>query len=203
MLQRAIPENREFKKCKFNFFYQRHALSTSFDIFVVTYRVTNFLPKLVNMLLFSREKTKFPFFGFPLFSGYALQCKGGGYVHDDDHANRDDNSNNNGDGKMTPHAACFQPRGLKFASWVIMFGRRCKCPSTLVTNWPSFRTERTNCLFQIAQFVAGVNEPLDLRFRSNTTPARNSDSHLYIPFIVAIFKPVHFQFCPNFTPIIV
>ncbi len=47
----AIPENREFKKWKFSFFHQRHALSTSFDIFVVTYRETNFLPKLVDMLL--------------------------------------------------------------------------------------------------------------------------------------------------------
>ena len=28
----------------------------SFDIFVITYRVTNFLPKLVDMLLFSTEK---------------------------------------------------------------------------------------------------------------------------------------------------
>ena len=34
------------------FFHQRRALSTSFDTFVVTYRVTNFLPKLVDMLLF-------------------------------------------------------------------------------------------------------------------------------------------------------
>ncbi len=33
----AIPENREIKKWKFSFFHQRHELSTSFDIFVVTY----------------------------------------------------------------------------------------------------------------------------------------------------------------------
>ena len=39
----------------------------SFGIFVVTYRVTNFLPKLVHMLLFSAEKTEFPFFEFPYF----------------------------------------------------------------------------------------------------------------------------------------
>ncbi len=39
----------------------------SFDIHVVTYRVTNFLPKLVDMLLFSTEKTEFPFFEFPNF----------------------------------------------------------------------------------------------------------------------------------------
>ena len=49
------------------FFRQRHALLTSFDIFVVTYRVTNFLPKLINMLLFSTEKTEFPFLVFPYF----------------------------------------------------------------------------------------------------------------------------------------
>ena len=40
----AIPENREFIKWKFSFFHQRHALSTSFDIFVVT-RVINFFAK--------------------------------------------------------------------------------------------------------------------------------------------------------------
>ncbi len=39
----------------------------SFDIFVVTCRVTNFLPKLVDMLLFSMEKAEFPFFEFPFF----------------------------------------------------------------------------------------------------------------------------------------
>ena len=39
----------------------------SFNIFVVTYRVTNFLPKLVHMLLFSTEKTDFYFFHFPIF----------------------------------------------------------------------------------------------------------------------------------------
>ena len=64
----AIPENREMNKVKFIFFFcQRHALSTSFDIFVVTYRVTNFLPKLIHMLLFSMEKTEFPFFEFHYF----------------------------------------------------------------------------------------------------------------------------------------
>ena len=49
------------------FFRQRHTLSTSFDIFVITYRVTNFLLKLVDMLLFSTEKTEFPFLVFPYF----------------------------------------------------------------------------------------------------------------------------------------
>ena len=52
----AIPKNRDMKKImKFSFFHQRHALSTSFDIFV-NYGVTNFLPKLVDKLLFSAEK---------------------------------------------------------------------------------------------------------------------------------------------------
>ena len=35
--------------------------------FVVTYRVTNLLPKLVDMLLFSMEKTEFLFLVFPYF----------------------------------------------------------------------------------------------------------------------------------------
>ena len=41
---------------KFSFFHQRHALLTRKDIFVIIYRVTNFLPKLLDMLLFSAEK---------------------------------------------------------------------------------------------------------------------------------------------------
>ena len=51
------------------FFHQRHTgtLSMSFNIFVVTCRVTNFLPKLMDMLLFSVEKTEFPFLVFPYF----------------------------------------------------------------------------------------------------------------------------------------
>ncbi len=77
--KQAIPENREFRKWKFSFSHQRHALSTSFDIFVVTYRVTNFLPKLIYMLLFSTEKTEFlvsvfSILGLPLISGYAQQA---------------------------------------------------------------------------------------------------------------------------------
>ncbi len=49
------------------FFRQRHALlPMSFGIFVVAYRVTNFLPKLIHMLLFSLEKTEFPFFEIPI-----------------------------------------------------------------------------------------------------------------------------------------
>ena len=49
------------------FLRQRHVLWTGFDIFVVTYRVTNFLPELVDMLLFSAEKTEFPFLVCPYF----------------------------------------------------------------------------------------------------------------------------------------
>ncbi len=39
----------------------------SFDIFVVTYRVTNFLLKLIDMLLYFMEKTELPFLVFPYF----------------------------------------------------------------------------------------------------------------------------------------
>ncbi len=64
----AMPENREIEKKETLFFFcQRHALSTSFNIFVVTHRETNFLPKLADILLFSTEKTEFPFFEFPYF----------------------------------------------------------------------------------------------------------------------------------------
>ena len=55
------------KKWKFSFFRQRRALSMSFEIFLVSYRVTNFLLKLVDKLLFSTEKTEFPFWVFPYF----------------------------------------------------------------------------------------------------------------------------------------
>ncbi len=71
--RQTIPKNSELKKRKKRnsfFFCQRHALSMSFDIFVVTYRVTNFLPKLVNMLtFFSVGTTEFPSLEFPIF-GY-------------------------------------------------------------------------------------------------------------------------------------
>ncbi len=64
----AIPENRKFKKRKSSFFHQRHALWTSLDIFVVTYRVTNFLPKLLNMLLFFYgKKLNFYLLNSPIF----------------------------------------------------------------------------------------------------------------------------------------
>ncbi len=36
-IKQAIPENREMKKMKFSCFGQRHALSRSFSIFMVTY----------------------------------------------------------------------------------------------------------------------------------------------------------------------
>ncbi len=69
--QEAIPENRDMKKMKFSFYRQRHTLWTSFHIFVVTSIVTNFLLKLVYMLLlFSVKKTEFPFFFKSLIFGY-------------------------------------------------------------------------------------------------------------------------------------
>ncbi len=63
----AIPENREFQKWKLSFFRQRHTLSTSFDIFVITYRVTNFLPKLVTCYYFLPKKLNFHFWFSPIF----------------------------------------------------------------------------------------------------------------------------------------
>ena len=66
------PIIRENKKWKFSFFHQRHAWSMSFHIFIVTYRVTNCLPKLVHMLLFSMENFFFFFFSIPFF-GTALE----------------------------------------------------------------------------------------------------------------------------------
>ncbi len=55
----AIPENREFKKWKFSFFHQRHALSMIFDIFVITYRVTCYY--------FLWKKLNFHFWFSPIF----------------------------------------------------------------------------------------------------------------------------------------
>ncbi len=45
----------------------------SFDIFVVTYRVPNVLPKLADILLFFSEKTEFSFFEI-LVSRCCLHC---------------------------------------------------------------------------------------------------------------------------------
>ncbi len=74
---------------KFSFFHQRHALSMSFelsksfDIFVVNYRVTNFLPKLVDMLLFSNFLNS-PIFGYcrepTLWWGVGVKTLMGGYT---------------------------------------------------------------------------------------------------------------------------
>ncbi len=58
---------------KFSFLHQRHALSTSFDLFVVTYWVTNSLLKLIHILLFSTEKTEFPF-ELPYFRVLPICC---------------------------------------------------------------------------------------------------------------------------------
>ena len=64
------------KKKKLSFFRQRHTLSMSFNIFVVTYRMTNFLPKLFDRLLFSMEKNWISIFDFPIF-GCILPSKTG------------------------------------------------------------------------------------------------------------------------------
>ena len=57
----AIPKG--FQNIKFSSFRQRHGLSTSFGIFIVTYRVTNVLPKQVDIPLFffCRKKLNFHF----------------------------------------------------------------------------------------------------------------------------------------------
>ncbi len=67
---RQYPKIGETKNGNSVFFHQRHALSTSFNIFVLTHSVTNFLPKLVDILLFSTEKLNFLFFHFPIFWFY-------------------------------------------------------------------------------------------------------------------------------------
>ena len=61
------------------FFHQRHTLSMSFGIFVVTYRVTNVLPKLVDMLLFFKKKQNFHFLK-SLFSTIAVRTKNSAFV---------------------------------------------------------------------------------------------------------------------------
>ncbi len=48
---------------------------------VNTYRVTNFLPKLLDMLLFSTEKTEFPFLVFPYFRVMPSICLETIYTH--------------------------------------------------------------------------------------------------------------------------
>ena len=67
---RQYPKIGTWKKMKFSFFHERHTLSTSFDIFVVvTYRVTNFLPKLVTCYYFLWKKLNYHFLKSPIF-GY-------------------------------------------------------------------------------------------------------------------------------------
>ncbi len=69
---RQHPKIGKWKSVVF-FFCPRHTLSRSFDIFGVTYRVINFLPKLVHMLLFLWKKTEFYFFNpyFPVLPSYS------------------------------------------------------------------------------------------------------------------------------------
>ena len=67
------PKIGTWKKRNSVFFPQRHALSTSFDIFMVTYRVTNFLPKLVDCYYFLWKKLNFHFLKSPFFR--VLPCR--------------------------------------------------------------------------------------------------------------------------------
>ncbi len=69
----VIPRVANTRQWKFNFFRQRHPLSMSFDIFIVTFWVIYVLPELAHMLLFSGEKNWISIFCFPLFSGIALR----------------------------------------------------------------------------------------------------------------------------------
>ncbi len=69
---RGLSESRKVCWCSLQLACSWHVnllptLSTRFDIFIITYRVTNCLPKLIDMLLFSTEKTEFPFLVFPYF----------------------------------------------------------------------------------------------------------------------------------------
>ena len=67
-ISRQDPKIGNSKKKKLSFFPSKTRIVTSFDIFVVTYRVTNFLPKLINMPSFSmQKKTEFLFFEFTYF----------------------------------------------------------------------------------------------------------------------------------------
>ncbi len=70
--QYISPKIGKWKKYENQFFPSKTASSTRFDIFVVTYRVTNFLPKLVDILLFSAQKNWISIFWIPLFSGVAI-----------------------------------------------------------------------------------------------------------------------------------
>ncbi len=61
---RAIPENREFKKWKFSFFCQKHALSKRNDIFVVSIEWQTFCQ---NSSTCCYGKIEFPFLVFSYF----------------------------------------------------------------------------------------------------------------------------------------
>ncbi len=66
----AIPENREFQKWKLSFFHQRHTLSRSFHIFVITYRVIEwqtFCQNLSTCYYFLWKKLNFHFWFSPIF----------------------------------------------------------------------------------------------------------------------------------------
>ena len=56
------------------FFHQRRALSMSFDIFIVRYRVTNFSQNLWTCYYFQQKKTEFPFCEFPYFRVLLMMC---------------------------------------------------------------------------------------------------------------------------------
>ncbi len=60
-------KNRELKKMEIQFFPSNTCIIDQFWRILVTYRVTNFLPKLVHMLLFSTEKNEFPLLVFLYF----------------------------------------------------------------------------------------------------------------------------------------
>ncbi len=55
------------KPPEIQFLHRRHALLRSFDIFAVTFRMTNFLPKLYMCYYFLGKKTEFPCSEFPYF----------------------------------------------------------------------------------------------------------------------------------------
>ena len=56
---RSIPKNRENKKWKFSFSHQRHALLTSFNIFVVTYMWLTFCQNWSTCYYFPQKKLIF------------------------------------------------------------------------------------------------------------------------------------------------
>ncbi len=73
-----MPENREFKKKKIQFFPSKtYIVDKCWHFCSHLERVTNFLPKLVDMLFFSvGKKADFPFFKFPIFGCCCPTCAG-------------------------------------------------------------------------------------------------------------------------------